>query len=224
MFPDLTVEENIFIGRQPLTQRAAHRPSPHALAGRRRSSSASACQLDPGRIARGLSIAEQQIVEIAQGALARGEGDRDGRADRRAVGGRGRAALPRRRELRAEGAAVLFISHRLEEVFVSVSASPCFRDGRLVLSASSPGLTSEDLVRAMVGRDLPERESTGAEQSATPCCSVERLTREGVFADVSFEVKRRRDRCARGARRRRPERGRVLDLRDRPLRRRHASR
>src|SRR5436189_244887 len=59
--------------------------------------------------------------------------------------------------LRAAGAAVLFISHRLEEVFSLCRRVTVFRDGRLVLSRELPGLTADDLVRAMVGRELPER-------------------------------------------------------------------
>ena len=95
LFPDLTVAENIFMGRQPLL--AARR-----IDRRRDATQAAALferlgvQLDPGRISRGLSIADQQIVEIAKALSLRGPGDRHGRADRRAVGGRGRAAVRRR--------------------------------------------------------------------------------------------------------------------------------
>jgi rhamnose transport system ATP-binding protein len=63
-----------------------------------------------------------------------------------------------------------------------------FRDGRLVLSRELEGLTPDDLVRAMVGRELPER--VPQEQSiGDPVLQIERLTREGVFVDVSFEVR-----------------------------------
>ena len=95
LFPDLTVVENIFIGRQPLRGgRRIDRRAMHAQA--EAIFERLGVRLDPDRIARGLSIAEQQLVEIAQGALARCAGDRDGRADRRALGRRGRAPLPGR--------------------------------------------------------------------------------------------------------------------------------
>ena len=187
MFPDLTVAENIFIGRQPL----------HA--GRRidgRAMNAQAAEIferlgvpiDPERIARGLSIAEQQIVEIAKAlsldakvivmdeptaALSAVEVERLFRVVE---------------TLRAGGAAVLFISHRLEEVFSLCQRVTVLRDGRLVLSRELAGLTPDDLVRAMVGRELPER--VPQEQNiGEPVLRVERLTREGVFVDVSFEVR-----------------------------------
>jgi rhamnose transport system ATP-binding protein len=90
--------------------------------------------------------------------------------------------------LRAEGAAVVFISHRLEEVFHICQRVTVLRDGRLIVSRPLEGLTPDDLVRAMVGRDV---QST-AHQAHTPgdvVLSVERLTREGVFVDISFEVR-----------------------------------
>jgi rhamnose transport system ATP-binding protein len=186
-FPDLTVAENIFVGRQPL--RAGRRID-------RRTMNREAAQiferlgvqLDPARIARGLSIAEQQIVEIAKAlslearvivmdeptaALSAVEVDRlFGVAEK----------------LRSDGAAVLFISHRLEEVFSLCQRVTVLRDGRHVMSRELAGLTPDDLVRAMVGRELvehvPEEQNIGEN-----VLSVERLTREGVFVDVSFDVR-----------------------------------
>src|SRR2546427_5686983 len=153
MFPDLTVAENIFIGRQPL--RAARRIDTDAM-------NAQAAEIftrlgvpvDPARIARGLSIAEQQIVEIAKAlsldarvivmdeptaALSAAEGERLFRVVE---------------TLREAGAAVLFISHRLEEGFSLCTRVTVFRDGRLVVSSVVSGLPADDLVRAVVGRGL----------------------------------------------------------------------
>jgi rhamnose transport system ATP-binding protein len=187
MFPDLTVAENIFIGRQPLR------------AGRRIDTGAMNAQvaeifdrlgvpIDPARIARGLSIAEQQIVEIAK-ALSL-----DARVIVMDEPTAALSAVEVERlfrvveTLRAGGAAVLFISHRLEEVFVLCRRVTVLRDGRLVLSRELAGLTADDLVRAMVGRDLPEH-VVQEQNIGDPVLRVERLTREGVFVDVSFEVR-----------------------------------
>jgi len=94
------------------------------------------------------------------------------------------------RTLKAQGAAVLFISHRLEEVFAICQTVTVMRDGRHVMSSDLAGLTANDLVRAMVGRELAERppEAAGA-RPGDPVLTVERLTREGVFTDVSFTVR-----------------------------------
>jgi rhamnose transport system ATP-binding protein len=187
MFPDLTVAENIFIGRQPL--RAARRIDVGTMNSKvAESLDRLGVPLDPARIARGLSIAEQQIVEIVKAlsldakvivmdeptaALSAAEVDRLFRVVE---------------TLRAAGAAVLFISHRLEEVFTLCQRVTVFRDGRLALSRELSGLTADDLVRAMVGRELPER-VTQEQDIGDTVLNVDRLTREGVFVDVSLEVR-----------------------------------
>jgi rhamnose transport system ATP-binding protein len=144
-------------------------------------------RIDPDRVARGLSIAEQQLVEIAKAlsldarvvvmdeptaALSAVDVDRLFRV----------AAT-----LRESGVAVLFISHRLEEVLTLCQRVTVLRDGRLVLSRRLEGLTADDLVRAMVGRDLPERE-TSQQTVGELVLDVARLTREGVFLDISLQV------------------------------------
>ena len=90
--------------------------------------------------------------------------------------------------LRESGAAVLFISHRLEEVFALCQRVTVLRDGRLVVTRPLAGMDSDELVRAMVGRELPAREVSEHTPGAS-VLEVERLTREGVFVDVSFGVR-----------------------------------
>jgi rhamnose transport system ATP-binding protein len=188
LFPDLTVAENLFIGRQPLTtgrriDRRTMRAEATAIFGRL------GVQLDPAQIARGLSIADQQVVEIGKAislearvivmdeptaALSAAEVDR---------------LFDVVRTLRATGAAVLFISHRLEEVFALCQRVTVMRDGRQVLTRELEGLTAGDLVRAMVGRELAERPAGAHGAAGETLLSVDRLTREGVFTDISFTVR-----------------------------------
>ncbi len=187
LFPDLTVEENIFIGRQPLAggrriDRRAMRAHVNDVFERL------GVRLDPARIARGLSIAEQQIVEIGK-ALSLDAKVIVMDEPTAALSAVEVARLFRVVEsLRAAGAAVLFISHRLEEVFQLCRRVTVLRDGRWVMSRELAGLTADDLVRAMVGRDLVDREVEQQTVGET-VLRVERLTREGFFTDVSFEVK-----------------------------------
>ncbi len=188
LFPDLTVAENIFMGRQPLV--AGRRID------RRRMQAESAAlftrlgvKLDPGRICRGLSIADQQIVEIAK-ALS---------LDARAIvmdeptAALSAAEVARLfevvRTLRSGGAAVLFISHRLEEVFEICQRVTVMRDGRHVLTSELAGLTADDLVRAMVGRKMVERAAGERGVPGELVLAVEHLTREGVFTDISLQVR-----------------------------------
>jgi len=189
LFPDLTVAENMFIGRQPLRQgrridRRAMQDEAAAIFKRL------GVPLDPARLARGLSIADQQVVEIGKAlsleakvivmdeptaALSAAEVDR---------------LFEVIRTLKSQNAAVLFISHRLEEVFAICQAVTVMRDGKHVLTSDLAELTANDLVRAMVGRELAERppEAAGA-TLGEPMLTVERLSREGVFTDISLTVR-----------------------------------
>jgi rhamnose transport system ATP-binding protein len=188
LFPDLTVAENIFMGRQPL--RAGRRIDRRLMTGQ----AAALFQrlgvaIDPGRICRGLSIADQQLVEIAK-ALS---------LDARViVMDEPTAALSATevarlfevvRNLQADGAAVLFITHRLEEVFEICQRATVMRDGRHVLTTMVTQTSADDLVRAMVGRQMPSRPESRRGTAGQTVLAVRRLTREGVFTDISFEVR-----------------------------------
>jgi rhamnose transport system ATP-binding protein len=188
LFPDLSVAENIFMGRQP--RRSLGRVDHGAV---RAATAALFAQLgvdlDPDQPARGLSIADQQLVEIAK-ALSF-----DARVlimdePTAALTGSEVARLFRVvRTLLDRGAAVLFISHRLEEVFELCRRVTTLRDGRWIASEPVAGLTEDDLVRRMVGRDLDELYPKQDAEIGEVALSVRRLTREGVFTDVSFDVR-----------------------------------
>ena len=189
LFPDLSVAENIFMGRQP--QRRGRRIDRAAM--NRAAAEVFArlgVELDPDRLARGLSVADQQIVEIAKAlsldakvlvmdeptaALTSVEVDR---------------LFEVMRTLRAQGAAVLFISHRLEEVFASCQRVTIMRDGRFVSTAPIEEVTVDSIIRSMVGRDLdalfPKTDTTPGEV----VLEVEHLNRAGVFEDINLTVRR----------------------------------
>jgi rhamnose transport system ATP-binding protein len=82
----------------------------------------------------------------------------------------------------------VFVSHRLEEVFEICQRVTVLRDGARVLASPLQGMTTRDLVRAMVGRDVLVEAHEPHEPGAI-VLEVERLTREGVFYDVSLEVR-----------------------------------
>ena len=138
LFPDLSVAENVFIGRQPFKpgRRIDHRAMNTAVT---EVFSRLGVKLDPERIARGLSIAEQQLVEIAKALTQEA---------RVLIMDEPTAALSPVEvqrlfgvveTLRADGAAVVFISHRLEEVFEICQRVTVLRDGARVLAAPLEG-------------------------------------------------------------------------------------
>jgi rhamnose transport system ATP-binding protein len=188
LFPDLSVAENIFVGVQPLKRF-------RRIDGRRMRREASALfdqlgvRLDPDRLARGLSIADQQLVEIAKALTTNA---------RVIVMDEPTAALTTSEverlfriveTLRARGNAVLFISHRLDEIFAICQRVTVMRDGRHVLTQPIEELTTQSIIRAMVGRDMDALFPKVAAEAGRVVLKVDRLTREGVFTDISFEVR-----------------------------------
>jgi rhamnose transport system ATP-binding protein len=188
LFPDLSVAENMFVGVQPLKRF-------RRIDGRRLRREAAVqfeqlgVRLDPDRLARGLSIADQQLVEIAKAlttnarvivmdeptaALTTTEVDRLFRITE---------------TLRERGTAVLFISHRLEEIFAICRRVTVMRDGRHVLTKPVEELTAQSLIRAMVGRDMDALFPKMPTEPGPVVLKLNRLTREGIFTDVSFEVR-----------------------------------
>jgi rhamnose transport system ATP-binding protein len=147
-------------------------------------------RLDPDRLARGLSIADQQLVEIVKALTSNA---------RVIVMDEPTAALTSTEverlfgiveTLRARGNAILFVSHRLEEIFALCQRVTVMRDGRHVLTKPIGELTVPSIIRAMVGRDMDALFPKVAAEQGDVVLKVDRLTREGVFTDVSFEVRR----------------------------------
>ena len=189
LFPDLDVAENIFAGRQPVT--TGHRVDwrqLYAEAGRLLESLG--VQLDLKQKARTLSIAQQQMVEIARAfsinarilimdeptsSLTLHEVDDLFRLVRR---------------LREEGTAVIFISHRLEELYALADRVTVLRDGTYVDTRSMKDVTRDDLIRMMVGRTITNLFPKEDVRAGDVILKVEHLSRAGSFHDVSFELRR----------------------------------
>jgi rhamnose transport system ATP-binding protein len=188
-FPDLTVAENVFMGRQPLRSfRRIDRATMNTRAAELFESLG--VPIDPNRVTRGLSIADQQIIEIGKAlsaqariivmdeptaALSTVEAERLFR-----VVGR----------LAESGAALLFISHRLEEMYEICQRVTVLRDGSLVTSAQMSSISRDELVRSMVGRSVDQMYPARDADAGDEALVVSGLTRSGVFADVSFSVRR----------------------------------
>ena len=188
LFPDLSVAENVFVGRQPYTRfgtldRAKMRRETRQLTQRL------GVPIDPDREARGLSIADQQVVEIAKSisvgakviimdeptaALSGVEVDR---------------LMGIARQLRDEGKGLIFISHRFDEVFALCDVITVMRDGKYVATNETKKTTEDEIIRQMVGRSVenlfPKTEATIRDA----VLEVEHLTSVGVFDDVSFSVR-----------------------------------
>jgi ABC-type sugar transport system ATPase subunit len=95
------------------------------------------------------------------------------------------------RELRSAGHALVYVSHRLAEVFDLADRATVLRDGRLIGTVErGPDLTEKTLVRMMVGRGLDDLTNLPQGQPGESILQVAGLTRAGAFRDISFEVRR----------------------------------
>jgi rhamnose transport system ATP-binding protein len=186
LFPDLSVAENVFIGHAPSgwsgVDWRAMRDRADALFAQLD------VKLDPKAPVRGLSMADQQLIEIARSLsldarvliLDEPTASLSGHEVARLF------AIVRR--LRDRGVAVLFVSHRLDEVFELCDQATVLRDGRLVVSSATADLSTADLIRHMVGRAVtlfPRVDSTVGDV----LLEVAGLSRAGAFEDVSFAVR-----------------------------------
>jgi rhamnose transport system ATP-binding protein len=186
IFPDLSVAENIFIG---------HRDRGKVVDRRRMEREASEVlgrldvRLDVGEPARGLTLAEQQTVEIAKAISL------DVRV---LIMDEPTASLSAHEvqrlfrivhTLRQQGVAILFISHRIEEVFEIADRVTILRDGRWISTTPRAELTPATAISRMVGREVRELFRRERREPGPVRLSVRGLRREGAFEDVSFDLR-----------------------------------
>ncbi len=187
MFPDLDVAENVFMGRHPRDRfgrvdwKRMYREVDQLLASLDVSLSSHAP-------VQGLSVAEQQLVEIAKALSLQA---------RVLVLDEPTAALSAHevdelfaivKQLRERGVAILFVSHRLEEVFMIADRLTIFRDGAHIITAPVSEMTTEEIIKHMVGRELSNLFPKGTTEIGDVVLEVRHLTRPGVFSDISFQL------------------------------------
>ena len=187
VFPDLDVTENIFISATDgwVLHRTAMRHQAEALIARL------GMQLDVDRVASGLTLAEQQAVEIAR-ALSQ-----DVRVlimDEPTASLSAHEAQELRRiarTLAASGVAVVYISHRLEEVFQVADRVSVIRDGKLIstrmVADTNPHLLISEMVGRAVGNYFTKMGSTAQSEILL---KVDGLGVAGIFDGISFELRR----------------------------------
>ncbi len=185
-FPDLSVAENIYIShrdRGRLIDRRRMRRDAETILDRL------GVHLDVNEPARGLTLAEQQTVEIAKALSLR---------VRILIMDEPTASLSAHEvrrlfgiveSLRRDGVAILFISHRMEEVFQIADRVTILRDGRWVSTRPRSELTPSTAIREMVGRTLSAFFQRTPARTGEVVLEVRGLGRDGVFAGVSFSLR-----------------------------------
>ncbi len=187
--PPLSVAENIYVGRQPRTPlglvdfRRMERDAQRVV-------DSLALPLDVRRLVHTLSVAERQMVEIAKAISFQA---------RIIVMDEPTAVLTEHetatlfglvQRLREQGVSVIYISHRLEEVFAVADRVVVLRDGRRVGSMAVAAAAVEQIIALMVGRELTERFGKQRVEIGEPVLQVRGLSRAaGGVRDVSLTVR-----------------------------------
>jgi rhamnose transport system ATP-binding protein len=190
LYPDLTVAENIFMGHQPRTRMGLI--DWHAMERRARAilHDLDADRLDPLQKIGGLSVGNQQRVEIAK-ALSQNA--------RILIMDEPTAALTQHdvdqlfaivRRMRERGVAVIYISHRLEEVFLLADRVTVLRDGQVVGTRLVRETSQPELIRMMVGRTLDALFPKQDAPIGAPALHVRDLSYGRTVRGVSFELRR----------------------------------
>ncbi|KQV75661.1 D-ribose transporter ATP-binding protein [Aeromicrobium sp. Root344] len=188
LFPDLSVTENIFMGRQPLgAGRRIDRKAMHEEA--LGLFSRLGVNLDPRRLAEGLSIADQQIIEIAKAISLDASVLIMDEPTAALSGVEVERLFAVARSLRDEGRALVFISHRFEEVFALCDTVTVMRDGDYISTDPIAETTSSQIVAKMVGREVGDLFPKTPAEIGEPVLTVKELESAGVFHDVTFDVR-----------------------------------
>ena len=187
LVPGMTVAENIYLG---------HLPARRGLVNRTQLRDQAAAQLkrlgediDPDTLLAKLPIGQRQMVEIAK-ALSRGA--------RVIAFDEPTSSLSAReieklfvviRDLRAQGCVILYVTHRMEEIFKLCDACTVLRDGRHVRThATLDGVTPALLVQDMVGRDIADVFGYTPRPHGEPALEVDAVSGRGVSSPITLSV------------------------------------
>ena len=187
LVPDLSVAENIFLGREPHNGPFVNKRRTVSLA--KEVLSELGLEIDPKSKLRSLGVAQRQMVEIAKAFSQRA---------RIIVMDEPSAALTQHdlaglysltSKLRSEGKAILYVTHRMDEVFELADRVTVLRDGKYVSSCLLSETTESQLIKEMVGREIvdqyPQKEAELAGQVVARFEHVTTLSLRGV----SFELR-----------------------------------
>ena len=190
LFPQLSVTDNIFVGHERRTRlgtvdHARMRRESKELLERL------GVSIDPAVSVGSLSVADKQMIEIARALVLRVQLLVLDEPTAVIAGREVTLLFDRLRRLRAEGISIVFISHRLEEVFALCDRVTILKDGELVGTTDVAKVTRESLISMMVGRKLgdlfpPKRRS---ERVSAPILRTESLSVANLVRDVSIELR-----------------------------------
>ncbi|WP_430489376.1 sugar ABC transporter ATP-binding protein [Rossellomorea marisflavi] len=188
IWPEMTVLENLFINKEPITSFGLIQTNKMKAVAKRQFDRL-AISIPLHKEAGKCSVGEQQMIEIAKALMT------DAKV---IIMDEPTAALTDReieklfdviRSLKKSGVSIVYISHRMEEIFTICDTITVMRDGRTVDTTPIPETNFNDVVRKMVGRELTDRFPERTSNPGEIILEVKGLTRKGVFENVSFQVR-----------------------------------
>jgi inositol transport system ATP-binding protein len=188
LMPYMTVAENIWIRREPLNRfgfvnHGAMRRKTEDLFKRLNIS------IDPEIEVRHLSVANRQMVEIAKAVSYSSDVlimDEPTSALTDVEVSHLFAII---RDLRSQGIGIVYITHKMSELFEIADEFSVFRDGKYIGTHAASAVTRDDIIKMMVGREITQMFPKENVDPGEVVLSVKNLTLAGVFHDVSFDVR-----------------------------------
>ena len=184
----LTVAENMFLGREISNRLPAFINKGKMRRRCRETLKKVKLEIPPGKKVRDLTVSQQQLVEIAKALysdawlLVMDEPTSSLTEDEKDT------LFALIRQLKAENKAVIYISHRMQEIYEIADRVTVLRDGKLVGSAPLSQITEDQLIQMMVGRSLSNVFDRQKNEPGEMILEVEGLTKKNLFHDVSFAV------------------------------------
>lgn len=186
LLPGLTVAENIFLGRLPLSGGRIDR----ARMVRESQAVLDALGVDVSarRQVAGLSMAVQQGIEIAKAIIRKPRYVIFDEPTASVGQAEAQRILEQIRLLKTRGTGIIYVSHRLEEVQTIADQVVCLRDGALVARWEQGPVAQQDMINAMVGRAFTFEHRAPPPRGNHTVLKADGLSRAGVFRDISFEL------------------------------------
>ncbi|MBR6920966.1 MAG: sugar ABC transporter ATP-binding protein, partial [Clostridia bacterium] len=186
-YPDLSVTENIFMGHQikkgPFMNWKAMHAKAAELLGRLNA------DFDPKSEMGTLSVAQQQMVEIAKALSTNARIIILDEPTASLTANESKELYRIVKQLRDEGVSIIFISHRMEDMYELADRVTVFRDAQYIGTYDVNGITTADLVKAMVGREIKDMYPKPYVEIGDEAIRIENLSRVGYYKDVCLNAR-----------------------------------
>lgn len=187
---DVSVAENVFLGSLPLIGKTKIVDRKKLYARCREILYDIGCDVSPKAIVRTLPIAQQQMIEIARASALGAKIVIFDEPTSSLTSKETELLFKNIRSLKERGVGIIYISHKMDEIFRIADRITVLRDGQVSRNLMTAETNLEEVVSAMVGRSLTEFFHKNHAQKGEEVLRVEHLSLKGIFEDISFSIRR----------------------------------